>query len=412
MWEEAGPQDVSNLLWAFATTVFKDDRTLHQICSRGGAIIAEFAPQALANTAWAVAILGVCDLPMLEVLAEEMISKMVKFTPQALANSAWAWATMEVKSQELFDSLALHAVARMPQFTPRDQAHLYWAFATMQLRYRMLNDAVCRAALDTSTHYGPQEIGSLVWCLAMLRVIDTQVLGALFTQINFCVQGLGTRELGVLVDTLPALRRLLLPRLQDKAVTGASEMKKAANLDTLQTITFGAIGSCELLAHCHIAASCGSAVPSKKRQLSFKNVLCVIEYALDSCQGSLQRRNKGTVGTPSVNPGGTGGITWDRVDRTACAEFRALAAMEKLLESQMPLNQTSKTGKTGKMTIAVSEPPCVSCLAAMVKFSQGYPEIQIEVCIDGSLLRFGTEVGRFKAFSELEDGGDATEPVE
>ena len=64
------------------------------------------------------------------------------------------------------------------------------------------------------------------------------------------------------------------------------------------------------------------------------------------------------------------------------------------------------------MTIAVSEPPCVSCLAAMVKFSQGYPEIQIEVCIDGSLLRFGTEVGRFKAFSELEDGGDATEPVE
>lgn len=98
---------------------------MHQICSRGGAIIAEFAPQALANTAWAVAILGFRDLPMLEVLAAEMIRKMVKFTPQALANSAWAWATMDVKSQELFDSLALHAVARMPQFTPRDQAHLY-----------------------------------------------------------------------------------------------------------------------------------------------------------------------------------------------------------------------------------------------------------------------------------------------
>ena len=213
------------------------------------------------------------------------------------------------------------------------------------------------------------------------------------------------------MDTLPALRRLLMPRLQDKAASGASEMKKAnPNLDTLQTITFGAIGSCELLAHCHIAASCGRAV-SKKRQLSFKNVLCVIDYALDSCQGSLQRRNKGSVGTPLVNPGGTGGITWDRVDRTACAEFRALAAMEKLLQSQMASNQTSKTGKTGKMTIAVSEPPCVSCLAAMVKFSEGYPEIQIEVCIDGSLLRFGTEVGQFKKFSELEDGGDATEPV-
>lgn len=80
----------------------------------------------------------------------------------------------------------------------------------------MLNDAVCRAALDTSTHYGPQEIGSLVWSFAMLRVIDTQVLGALFTQINFCVQGLGTRELGVLVDTLPALRRLLLPRCKTR----------------------------------------------------------------------------------------------------------------------------------------------------------------------------------------------------
>ena len=200
----------------------------------------------------------------------------------------------------------------------------------------------------------------------------------------------------MLVDTLPALRKRLLPRLQYKAAVGASEMKATPHLNRLpgrlQTVTFGAFGSCELLAHAQIAATCDTSVPFKKRQPSFKQVLCVIEYELDSCQGSLQRRNKGTISSRMVNPGST----FDRVDRTACAEFRALAAMEKLLKGQPNHN--------GKMAVAVTEPPCVSCLAAMVHFSQQYPDIKIEVSIDGALLRFGTEVGRFRPFSECRDG--------
>lgn len=226
----------------------------------------------------------------------------------------------------------------------------------------------------------------------------------------------GTRELGVLVDTLPGLRRLLLPRLKREAAFGVEELKKTRpDLCSLQTITFGAIGSCEVLTHSQIdTATCGG-LPfkrAKQSQPSYKHVLCVIEYKLESCQGSLERRNRATLGSATVHLG----TSIDRVNRAACAEFRALAAMEKVLQKLKNGSRTVRTQiqtpertPTGTMAISVTEPPCVSCLAAMMHFARKYPEIKIEVSIHGALLRFGEEVGRFKSFSELSDLGDATE---
>lgn len=292
--------------------------------------------------------------------------RMIHFTPQALANTAWAWAILEVRHPPLFDAIAWHAVAKMRQFTPRDQAHLVWAFATSKLRHASLNDAIGKAALRVSKQYGPKEIGSLVWCFAITRIVDTKVLMALSRQISSSFAAdLGTRELGVLVDALPELRPQLLPSLKERAAEGASELlKPAPNLDCLETITFGAIGSCELLGSSKLVESAEPQLVEKPGflRLSHTHVLCIIDYEIytDTKQlsGRLERRNKGNVGA-----GAARSITASAVDRSACAEARALTVMQKLMCS----------GAHGTVTISITEPPCVSCVAALLRFGQQYP---------------------------------------
>eukprot|EP00434_Breviolum_minutum_P013023 symbB.v1.2.011473.t2/scaffold770.1/size163962/9 len=278
----------------------------------------------------------------------------------------------------------------------------------MQMRYRTLNDAVCRAALHCSSKYGAQEIGSLVWCFAILRVIDIEVLLALSKQIPSTVDNLGTRELGVLVDTLPVLRPQLLPSLQSRAFMGAVELQKTPpNLANLETITFGVLGTCELLKHISIVAH---STPSPKTlkisrggkggALPYKQVTCLLHYNISALgQGTLQRSTgEGSPWSPSLSP--TSGIArLDRVDRSACAEFRALEALDAMLTEQGP---QGTEGAEGTMMFSVTEPPCVSCLGRLIRFSAKYPKINVEAWIDGSLWRFGLEVGRFQSLAETQ----------
>eukprot|EP00913_Durusdinium_trenchii_P007812 g7333.t1 len=266
---------------------------------------------------------GVRELGLLQRLAEPMIQgRMIHSTPQALANTAQTWAILEV---------------------------------------------------------------SLVWCFAITRIVDTKVLMALSRQISSSFAAdLGTRELGVLVDALPELRPQLLPSLKERAAEGASELlKPAPNLDCLETITFGAIGSCELLGSSKLVESAEPQLVEKPGflRLSHTHVLCIIDYEIytDTKQlsGRLERRNKGNVGA-----GAARSITASAVDRSACAEARALTVMQKLMCS----------GAHGTVTISITEPPCVSCVAALLRFGQQYPGLRINACIDGALFRYGQEM--------------------
>ena len=176
---------------------------------------------------------------------------------------------------------------------------------------------------------------------------------------------------------------------QERAAEGASELlKPAPNLDCLETITFGAIGSCELLGSSKLVESAEPQLVEKPGflRLSHTHVLCIIDYEIytDTKQlsGRLERRNKGNVGA-----GAARSITASAVDRSACAEARALTVMQKLMCS----------GAHGTVTISITEPPCVSCVAALLRFGQQYPGLRINACIDGALFRYGQEVGSLRS---------------
>lgn len=218
----------------------------------------------------------------------------------------------------------------------------------------------------------------------------------------------GTRELGVLVDTLPVLRPQLLPSLQSRAFMGAVELQKTPpNLANLETITFGVLGTCELLKHiCIVAHSTPSPKTLKISRggkggaLPYKQVTCLLHYNISALgQGTLQRSTgEGSPWSPSLSP--TSGIArLDRVDRSACAEFRALEALDAMLTEHGP---QGTEGAEGTMMFGVTEPPCVSCLGRLIRFSAKYPKINVEAWIDGSLWRFGLEVGRFQSLAETQ----------
>ena len=215
----------------------------------------------------------------------------------------------------------------------------------------------------------------------------------------------GTRELGVLVDTLPVLRPQLLPSLQSRAFMGAVELQKTSpSLESLETITFGVLGTCELLKQVCIVAS----APPKTLKISrakggalptYKQVTCLLHFNISTLgQGTLQRSTgESSPSSPSSSPSGIARL--DRVDRSACAEFRALEALDAMLTEQGP---QGTEGAKGTMMFGVTEPPCVSCLGRLIRFSAKYPKINLEAWIDGSLWRFGLEVGRFQSLAETQ----------
>ena len=154
------------------------------------------------------------------------------------------------------------------------------------------------------------------------------------------------------------------------------------------------IGSCELLNHSKlISASSGLIERPSHLRLSHKRVLCVIDYQVEgpdaTLHGCLQRRNKGSAGGAI---GAAPSIAASAVDRSACAEFRALSGMYKL----MP------TGAHGSVKISVTEPPCVACVSAVLQFSQEFPQVRIQACIDGALFRFGEEIHKLKTCKHVE----------
>ena len=204
-----------------------------------------------------------------------------------------------------------------------------------------------------------------MWCSAVLRVMNLELLQALERHVR--VETLGPRELGVLADALPSLRPQLLPLLQRVAAQGARQLRGGGEVDL---ITFGALGSCELLGHGRI----GAEVADLGLSLRHKQVLCQVEYRLGAVEGRLQRRNRAdsSYGLRLHN---------SPVDRSACAEYRAFQALEALgLEPQ------------GHVKLSVSEPPCVACVQTMFTFQEQHPQVALQVRIDGKLLSFGREL--------------------
>jgi len=232
----------------------------------------------------------------------------------------------------------------------------------------------------------PQEPGSLVWAFAIIEAADRQVFGAISQKLERQIDDLGARELGLFADALPSLRPSLMPNLKITAnrllralleAQGGGQ-KRPLLQDKLEGIsTLGAVGSSELLAMGGLQATPGlspETLPEGKNY-GVGAVLCIAEYEVGPFRGRLLHRNSAMAGPQLLEAMHLPGA----VDRAACAEFKALCELAALLPD---------TDLTGSVRMSISEPPCLSCVSAMLQFSRRFSNIELTLMIDSTLLRF------------------------
>jgi len=69
--------------------------------------VSEFAAQEMSNMVWAYATMGICDLPLFHTIAQVAVSRLDHFLPQHLANTAWAFAEVYCWHEPLMRTLAV-----------------------------------------------------------------------------------------------------------------------------------------------------------------------------------------------------------------------------------------------------------------------------------------------------------------
>ena len=156
-------------------------------------------------------------------------------------------------------------------------------------------------------------------------------------------------------------------------------MEEPSSLQRIPAVTLGVVGSCELLLAAGIMAKSGTLV-SKFDKGGVGNVLCVIDYDVTAegydFKGQVRRKNKlgGVGGAGPLMPltvavdGAVSAVSG--VDRSACAEFRALSALSRRLEASGRIQ--------GSVKLTVTEPPCLSCLSALLQFCSQHPQLRAE----------------------------------
>ncbi|CAE7630752.1 unnamed protein product [Symbiodinium microadriaticum] len=236
------------------------------------------------------------------------------------------------------------------------------------------------------------------------------------------------------MDSLPTLRPSLLPfmrQILDSALV--AYLEEPSTLGRIPAITLGVVGSCELLLSAGIIAKSQALIPQSGNEGGVGSVLCVIDYDATEdaggLKGQVRRRNRlgrlGEPAAPSLQAVSLQGAALaqarahDRVERSACAEFRALAVLGRRLRRHSGgLGSAQTKPLRGSVKLSVTEPPCLSCLSALMHFCTQHPQLRVEArsglesridllvstvsvfrqaILDGSLMRYGRQLALLDA---------------
>jgi hypothetical protein len=125
------PQELSNLIWAYATTGQRHPKLYKKFADHIGRMrdLSGFMPQALSNILWSYATVGYSHPLLFQKLAHVAISRGNNFKPQALSNFLCAYATVGLIDQHLFTSFAPAVKSVLSQCNSQDLANIAWAYA-------------------------------------------------------------------------------------------------------------------------------------------------------------------------------------------------------------------------------------------------------------------------------------------
>jgi hypothetical protein len=113
--------DLAQALWALESVRFRCRTTQQALLSSSLNRLHLFGPQALSNLAWAVATSGMrypAGLP--EAVAQQLQALLPDMTPQGLANTLWALSKMGRVPQQLVHAASSHIRAQLPMYNVQD----------------------------------------------------------------------------------------------------------------------------------------------------------------------------------------------------------------------------------------------------------------------------------------------------
>ena len=189
---------IANIAWALATlhtaatnattkTVGLDDECGDGVCDAlavaACARASDFKPQELTNLVWAFATLKWRHARLFEQLADVASARLAEFTPQGLSQTLWAYSKLGLTKHGLgltkhelgltrhglFGAVASAALPRLASFDPQSIATLAWAFANLEIEHAPLAAAVCREARARADAFDSASCTQLLWALCRLR---------------------------------------------------------------------------------------------------------------------------------------------------------------------------------------------------------------------------------------------------
>ena len=187
------PQDIANTLWAFATLERQpEDALLAGLVARSLEVQGDFNPQNIANTLWTFARLGQQpEDALLAGLTARALEVHGNFNSQNIVNTLWAFATLGRQPEDaLMDRLTARALEVQGGFNPQDIANMLWAFATLgrQPEDALLARLTARA-LEVQVGFKPQNIANTLWSFATLGRQPEDALIVMLTTRALEVQG-------------------------------------------------------------------------------------------------------------------------------------------------------------------------------------------------------------------------------
>ena len=181
---------IANVVWALATLreVHEADAALLDACAEAAcAMPGAFKPQELTNLLWGFATLKRRHGPLFEAMAATATARIGEFTPQGLSQTVWAYAKLNLAKHTLLLAAADAASPRgtMARYDPQSIATLGWSFANLEVEHGPLLGALSREALARPEAFDGASCAQLLWALSRLKDgVDAKAVAAMARRLH------------------------------------------------------------------------------------------------------------------------------------------------------------------------------------------------------------------------------------
>lgn len=237
------PQNIANLVWAYATLDYKPHDLFHAIAQETSGRLGEYSPQHLCNLAW-----GLSKYPPSTEIFDEIAKEVVargfdSFTAQGVATLAHSFATVGHNESDFWDGIKKAAIKRSSQFGGIECARLAHSFATVGRPSSELFEAIERVSIGNIGMFNTQGLSNLAWSFSLMGHHSKDLFHAIAESSTSKMKEFKVQELTML---LLAYSRLVhtYPKLFDQAITESlSRLEQFPLLDLFNNIiSFAKVG--------------------------------------------------------------------------------------------------------------------------------------------------------------------------